>query len=139
MKSNLDPNFLPTSPGLRVEVLVQRKAEKSVLARSQRQGYKKRDIYAKYPDKVKADALIQRLRSRGLWYWDPDFDKDEEARFAICFSSIRNSSRHFRFAKFQEIHPYGLFSFWGLFFSSNGSNSLGDLLLPQRWQCDEKR
>ena len=83
MKSDLNLNSLPTSPALRVEVLVQRKAEKSVLARTQRQGTKKRDIYAKYPDKAKADELIKRLRSRGLWHWDPDFDQDEEDRFAI--------------------------------------------------------
>lgn len=83
MKSDLNLNSLPTSPALRVEVLVERKAEKSVLARTQRQGTKKRDIYAKYPDKAKADELIKRLRSRGLWHWDPDFDQDEEDRFAI--------------------------------------------------------
>ena len=83
MKTYLNPKSLPTSPALRVEVLVQRKAEKSVLARTQRQGTKKRDIYAKYPDKAKADELIKRLRSKGLWYWDPDFDQDEEERFAM--------------------------------------------------------
>ena len=39
---------------------------------------KKRDIYVKYPDKTKADALIDRLHKAGLWHYDPDFDKDKE-------------------------------------------------------------
>lgn len=56
---------------------IQRKAEKSVLSRSQREGTKARDIYAKYPAE-KAKALIDSLTKKGMWYYDPDFDKDEE-------------------------------------------------------------
>ena len=62
---------------LRVVVEIQRKAESVTLNRSQRQGVKAREIYQRYP-KAKADGLIKSLRSRGLWYWDPDFGDDEE-------------------------------------------------------------
>jgi hypothetical protein len=65
------------SPLLRVVVEVQRKAESVTLNRSQREGVKAREIHQRYP-KSKADSLIKSLRSRGLWYWDPDFADDEE-------------------------------------------------------------
>ena len=54
-----------------------RRAEKVSLNRKERAGMKARDIYQKYP-KAKAEKLIATLKSKGLWYFDPDFDKDEE-------------------------------------------------------------
>ena len=38
---------------------------------------KAREIHTKYP-KAKAESLIQSLKTKGLWYYDPDFDGDEE-------------------------------------------------------------
>ena len=70
------PPLIYTHPP-RVEVLIKRKAEKVVLSRKQREGMKARDIYQKYP-KLKADSLMKSLREKGLWYYDPDFEKDEE-------------------------------------------------------------
>ena len=64
---------------LRTEVEIQRKAERTVLNRKQRAGTKARDIQKAYPPS-KADALIKKLHTAGLWYWDPDFPKDEEER-----------------------------------------------------------
>eukprot|EP00438_Fugacium_kawagutii_P017573 Skav222236 [mRNA] locus=scaffold3059:62962:65396:+ [translate_table: standard] len=61
----------------RVEIEIQRKAEKSVLNRAQRQGMKARDIHGKYPAE-KAKQLISQLKEKGLWYWDKDFPQDEE-------------------------------------------------------------
>lgn len=55
----------------------ERRAESKNTSTRQRQGTKARDIYKAYP-KAKADALVQKLRSRGLWYFDPDFPDDEE-------------------------------------------------------------
>ena len=62
---------------LRVEITIQRKAEKLTLNRKQREGMKAREIYQKYP-KAKAEQLMRSLKERNLWYWDPDFDQDEE-------------------------------------------------------------
>ena len=62
---------------LRVEITIQRKAEKLTLNRKQREGMKAREIYQKYP-KAKAEQLMRSLKERNLWYWDPDFEKDEE-------------------------------------------------------------
>lgn len=56
---------------------MKRRAEKVSLNRKERAGMKARDIYQKYP-KAKAEKLISNLKSKGLWYFDPDFDKDEE-------------------------------------------------------------
>ena len=80
---------------LRVELTIQRKAEKSTLNRRERQGLKKRDILKRY-SADKATKLMASLKSRGLWYFDPEFDGDEEACsettkqlqncFAICFA-----------------------------------------------------
>lgn len=69
-------SFAMSQP-LRVEVVFKRKAEKITLNRRQREGLKARQIHEKYP-KEKADKLITNLRTRGLWYWDPDFKGDEE-------------------------------------------------------------
>jgi len=60
-----------------VEVRIERKAQKSTISRKERQGMKSRDIHNKYP-KAKAEALIQSLRSRNMFYYDPDFPGDEE-------------------------------------------------------------
>lgn len=60
-----------------MEVEFQRRAESKATSTRKRSGTKARDIYLKYP-KEKAKALIKRLYDRGLWYYDPDFDKDEE-------------------------------------------------------------
>ena len=54
-----------------------KKGESKNTSTRQRQGTKARDIYKAYP-KAKADALIQKLRDRGLWYFDPGFPADEE-------------------------------------------------------------
>ena len=61
------------------DVLVQfeRKAERKVSAKKRRSGTKERDIHKRYP-KHKAEALVKRLREKGLWYYDPDFPGDEE-------------------------------------------------------------
>ncbi|CAL1141145.1 unnamed protein product [Cladocopium goreaui] len=61
----------------KVEITIQRKAEKLTLNRKEREGLKSRDIYQKYP-KAKAEQLMRSLKERNLWYWDPDFDQDEE-------------------------------------------------------------
>ena len=42
-----------------------------------RSGTKAREIMKLYP-KEKAESLIQRLRQKGLWYFDSDFPGDEE-------------------------------------------------------------
>lgn len=62
---------------LRVELVFKRKAEKVSTNRKQRAGMKGRDILNRYP-KEKAEKLMASLKERGMWYFDPDFDKDEE-------------------------------------------------------------
>ena len=42
---------------------------------------KARDIYLKYPNKDKADALIDRLYKAGMYHYDPDFPSDKEDCF----------------------------------------------------------
>jgi len=69
-----------TCPIPRTEVHFERKAEKKHTSHKEREGMKKRDIYIKYPDKAKADALIDRLYKAGLWHHDPDFKNDTEER-----------------------------------------------------------
>ena len=64
-------------PTLRVEVSIQRRSERITTARSEREGLKARDILVKYPEE-KAKTLMASLRSRNLWYFDPDFPQDEE-------------------------------------------------------------
>ena len=56
---------------------ISRKAEARTTATRARAGTKARDIMKLYP-KEKAEGLIQRLRSKGLWYFDSDFPGDEE-------------------------------------------------------------
>lgn len=63
---------------------MERKSEKEVLARSQREALKARDIKLKYPA-PKGDQLIASLKKRGLWYYDPDFPQDEEDRYGVTF------------------------------------------------------
>lgn len=58
-------------------MVMSRKADKIALNRKQREGMKAREILQKYP-KGKAEKLIATLKSKGLWYYDPDFEKDEE-------------------------------------------------------------
>lgn len=66
-----------TASQLRVEVVMQRKAEKVTLNRKEREGVKARDILKKYPQE-KAEALMSNLKKKGLWYYDPDFENDDE-------------------------------------------------------------
>lgn len=61
----------------KVEVVMQRKAEKVTTNRKEREGTKARDILKKYP-KEKAESLMANLKKKGLWYYDPDFEGDEE-------------------------------------------------------------
>eukprot|EP00435_Cladocopium_sp_Y103_P068002 s1968_g30.t2 len=56
---------------------MQRKAEKVTTNRKEREGTKARDILKKYP-KEKAESLMANLKKKGLWYYDPDFEGDEE-------------------------------------------------------------
>lgn len=65
----------PWSP--RVTVVINRKASKKTLNRSQREGMKKRDILKRYPTE-KATQLMKALKNKGLYYDDPDFPGDEE-------------------------------------------------------------
>ncbi|CAK9056310.1 Uncharacterized protein SCF082_LOCUS30355, partial [Durusdinium trenchii] len=39
-----------------------------------------RDLYKKYP-KEKADLLMKKLKEKGMWHYDPDFEGDEEEIF----------------------------------------------------------
>ena len=55
----------------------ERRAECKNTSTKKRQGTKARDILKTYPEE-KAKTLMKRLRDRGLWYYDPDFDGDEE-------------------------------------------------------------
>ena len=77
-------HFLKPLHGLRVEVEIQRKAERTNKATKKRAGMKAREIMKAYPQK-KALDLINRLRTSGLWAYDEDFDQDEEDRIG-CFS-----------------------------------------------------
>ena len=56
---------------------ISRKAEARTTATRARAGTKAREIMKLYP-KEKAESLIQRLRQKGLWYFDSDFPGDEE-------------------------------------------------------------
>lgn len=72
----------------RVEVVMQRKAEKVTLNRKEREGAKARDILKKYP-KEKAESLMASLKKKGLWYYDPDFDGDDEDCLIGCVGSLQ--------------------------------------------------
>ena len=74
--------------------MIQRKTEKSTLARNERQGMKARDIRLKYPDSQKSETLINSLRRRGLWYFDPDFPQDEEDWFECLLNFTLNFGGH---------------------------------------------
>lgn len=62
----------------RTELVFERKAENKKTSRKEREGMKPRDIHLKYPDKVKANALMDRLFKAGMYRYDPDFPKDSE-------------------------------------------------------------
>ena len=66
----------------RTEVHFERRAERRHTTKQGREGMKKRDIFLKYPDKSKATDLINRLYKGGLYYFDPDFPRDEEDWFS---------------------------------------------------------
>lgn len=66
-----------------VVVEFERRAERRSTSCKQRSGMKARDIYKKYP-KEKAEALIKRLRDKGMWYYDEDFEGDEEEIYYYC-------------------------------------------------------
>ena len=82
--------FLSRSTKLRVEIHFERRAENRNTSTRKRQGTKARDIHKLYP-KDKADALIKKLHERGLWYWDPDFENDEEG--LLGFDQMSNQMR----------------------------------------------
>lgn len=62
----------------------ERRAENRATSTRKRTGMKSRDIYKAYP-REKAASLIRKLRDRGLWYYDPDFDKDEEDLMGLTY------------------------------------------------------
>ena len=63
-----------------VEVIYERRAERRSKSKKSRAALKARDLYHKYP-KEKADGLMRKLKEKGMWYYDPDFDGDEEEIF----------------------------------------------------------
>jgi hypothetical protein len=114
-------------PNLRVELTIQRKAEKVTTNRKQRSGMKARDIHQKYP-KDKADQLIKSLRLKGLWYWDPDFENDEEDWLHQPITHISNSIPF----PTESIGPNTWFSTWFPFLATlcyiqKSSNSCWDV------------
>ena len=70
-------------PRLRVVVEYERKAESKNTATKKRTGTKARDLLKKYP-KEKAESLMARLKSRKLYYFDPDFPEDWEDCPTVC-------------------------------------------------------
>ena len=85
--------FLPFCLPPRVALHVERTAETVNRTASGREGMKLRDMESKYPPE-KAKKLAGLLRSKGMWYWDPDFPNDEEDRgwvfgLQMCFKGIR--------------------------------------------------
>ena len=64
----------------RVEVEFERRAERKSSSKKSRSGTKARDLYKKYP-KEKADLLMKKLKEKGMWHYDPDFEGDEEEIF----------------------------------------------------------
>ncbi|CAL1165491.1 unnamed protein product [Cladocopium goreaui] len=61
----------------KVAVVLERRVEAVNTVRTGREGKKKRELEAKYPA-AKVEQLTALLKSRGMWYWDPDFPGDEE-------------------------------------------------------------
>ena len=116
----------------RVVVEFERRAENKNTAVRARSGMKKRDILLKYPDKSKAESLIKRLYERGMWYYDPDFDKDDED---ICFLSAGFGSTVSERNTGVKKNTNG-FGFSMFFIKSNNGCSVpefvpGDILLHQ--------
>lgn len=75
----------------RLEVTIERRAEKKTLSRKEREGVKGRDLMKRYPAD-KAKSLMASLRAKGLWYWDTEFPGDEEelGNWAqLCFHWIK--------------------------------------------------
>ncbi len=68
-------HLCPAAP--RVKIVLDRRVEAINRVRTGREGKKKRELEAKYPPE-KVEKLTQLLRSKGMWYWDPDFEGDEE-------------------------------------------------------------
>ncbi|CAK9059986.1 unnamed protein product [Durusdinium trenchii] len=66
-----------------VAIKFERKVSEIKEFKKSRGGLKKRDILLKYP-KEKAEDLVRRLRSKGMWEWDEDFPNDEEEIFYYC-------------------------------------------------------
>lgn len=56
---------------------MQRRTETINRVRSGRKGMKQREIEAKYP-KEKANKLVEVLKAKNLFYFDPDFPDDPE-------------------------------------------------------------
>ena len=78
---------------LRVETYMERRAERKVTATNKRNGKKMRDILKLYP-KAKAEALIEKLTKKGLWYWDPDFPEDKEEIFYYVGEGVELKNQH---------------------------------------------
>ena len=55
----------------------ERRAETKNTSTRKRAGTKARDIMKQYP-KEKAEALIKKLKDKGMYYYDPDFENDPE-------------------------------------------------------------
>lgn len=68
-------HLCPAAP--RVEVVLERQIEVVNRVRTGREGKKKRELAEKYSAE-KVEKLTQLLRTRGMWYWDPDFVGDED-------------------------------------------------------------
>lgn len=86
--NQLNLHSFSRSTKLRVEIHFERRAENRNTSTRKRQGTKARDIRKLYP-KDKADALIKKLHERGLWYWDPDFENDEEDCWGLIKCRIK--------------------------------------------------
>lgn len=59
---------------------MERRAEHRVTGTKKRSGTKARDIQKLYP-KEKAESLIKKLKEKGMWHYDEDFEGDEEEIF----------------------------------------------------------
>lgn len=62
----------------------ERRAESRNTATRKRAGTKARDIMKQYP-KEKAEALIKKLKEKGMYYFDPDFENDQEDPKGLYF------------------------------------------------------
>lgn len=76
---------IPQQPiSLRVSMEFERRAESRNTATRKRAGTKARDIMKQYP-KEKAEALIKKLKGKGMYYFDPDFENDQEDPKGLYF------------------------------------------------------